>query len=165
VHAKSEKIIRTGQDNLKKKAREAKRSMLEAEVTAGTNKDAEIQLAILNNEIVQGDFERNEDVPIEMTHTETNLYNSKWRSYRERQQQLSRHRGKAFSLILGQCTQLLQDKMKQATAWNAVSTSYDPLDLYRLIEKTILAQTEDQYPFAIVEIRLRVGHSVRKSWQ
>jgi hypothetical protein len=31
-----------------------------------------------------------------------------------------------------------------------VSTSYDPLALYQLIEKTILAQTEDQYPFATV---------------
>ena len=28
--------------------------------------------------------------------------------------------------------------------------SYDPLNLYCLIEKTILAQTEDQYPFATV---------------
>jgi hypothetical protein len=48
----------------------------------------------------------------------------------------------------GQCTQLLQDKMKQDTDWAIVSTSYDPLTLYRLIERTILAHTEDQYPFA-----------------
>jgi hypothetical protein len=31
-----------------------------------------------------------------------------------------------------------------------VSTSYDPLNLYLLIERTVLAQTEDQYPFATV---------------
>jgi hypothetical protein len=40
--------------------------------------------------------------------------------------------------------------MKQDPGFIAVSTSYDPLLLYRLIEKTILAQTEDQYPFAPV---------------
>ena len=40
--------------------------------------------------------------------------------------------------------------MKQDTNWNVVSTSYDPLSLYRLIKKTILAHTEDQYPFATV---------------
>ena len=40
--------------------------------------------------------------------------------------------------------------MKQDTDWDSVSKSYDPLKLYRLIEKTILAQTEDQYPFATV---------------
>jgi hypothetical protein len=40
--------------------------------------------------------------------------------------------------------------MKQDTEWTNVRTSYDPLTLYRLIERTVLAQTEDQYPFATV---------------
>jgi hypothetical protein len=40
--------------------------------------------------------------------------------------------------------------MKQDTDWNTVSISYDPLTLYRLIERTVLAQTEDQYSFATV---------------
>jgi hypothetical protein len=40
--------------------------------------------------------------------------------------------------------------MKQDTDWAVVITSYDPLTLYRLIERTILAQNEDQYPFATV---------------
>ena len=31
-----------------------------------------------------------------------------------------------------------------------VRTSYDPLTLYQLIEKTFLGQMEDQYPFATV---------------
>jgi hypothetical protein len=53
-------------------------------------------------------------------------------------------------LIQGQFTQLLQDKMKQDTDWAVVSTSYDPFTLHSLIERTILAQTEDQYPFATV---------------
>jgi hypothetical protein len=38
--------------------------------------------------------------------------------------------------------------MKQDTDWNTVSISYDPLTLYRLIKRNVLAQTEDQYPFA-----------------
>jgi hypothetical protein len=44
----------------------------------------------------------------------------------------------------------LKDKMNQDTDWNTVSISYDPLTLYRLIERTVLAQTEDQYMFATV---------------
>jgi hypothetical protein len=40
--------------------------------------------------------------------------------------------------------------MKQDTEWTNVSTSYYPLTLYSLIEINILAQTEDQYPFATV---------------
>ena len=55
-----------------------------------------------------------------------------------------------FSLILGQCTQFLQDKTKQDKKWNVVSTSYNPLNQYRLIEKTVLGQTENQHPFEMV---------------
>jgi hypothetical protein len=40
--------------------------------------------------------------------------------------------------------------MQQDMDWNTVITSYDPLTLYRLTERTVLAQTEDQYPFATV---------------
>ena len=40
--------------------------------------------------------------------------------------------------------------MKQDTEWNVVRTSYDTLKLYRLTNKTVLGQTEDQHPFATV---------------
>jgi hypothetical protein len=40
--------------------------------------------------------------------------------------------------------------MKQDTDWNTVIISYNPLTLYRFIERTVLAQTEDQKPFAMV---------------
>jgi hypothetical protein len=33
---------------------------------------------------------------------------------------------------------------------NLCQPSYDPLTLYRLIERTVLAQTEDRYPFSTV---------------
>jgi hypothetical protein len=38
--------------------------------------------------------------------------------------------------------------MKQDATWTMVSTSYNPLELYRLIERVVLEKTEDQYPFA-----------------
>ena len=40
--------------------------------------------------------------------------------------------------------------MKQDVLWRMVATSYDPLQLISIIEKTVPAQTEDQYPFVIV---------------
>ena len=40
--------------------------------------------------------------------------------------------------------------MKQAKSWAAVSASYKPLELYKLIESVVLKQTEDQYPVAAV---------------
>jgi hypothetical protein len=148
-HAIRERMIRAGQANLQQ-ARLDQQTVLQAAVAAAVDPEAPMKLAILNNAIAEGNFEQNVEVPIEMTDSEKTQYSNEWRTYRERNAQLSKNRGQAFSLILGQCTQLLQDKMKQDTDWNAVSISYDPLALYRLIEKTILAQTEDQYPFATV---------------
>ena len=40
--------------------------------------------------------------------------------------------------------------MKQEKAWAAVSASYKPLELYKLIESVVIKQTEDQYPVAAV---------------
>jgi hypothetical protein len=63
---------------------------------------------------------------------------------------LEKQRGQAFSMIRGQCMQVLLDKMKYDTDWATVSASSSPLLLMSLIEKTVLAQTDDQYPFATV---------------
>jgi hypothetical protein len=128
-HAAREQMIRTGQANLQA-AREAQQIILEVAVIAATNLKAPMKLAILNNAIGEGAFQQNEEVPIKMSDSEKTQYSNEWRSYQERNSQLLKHRGQAFSLISGQCTQLLQDKMKQDIDWTAVSTSYDPLALY-----------------------------------
>jgi hypothetical protein len=109
-----------------------------------------MQLEILDNEVAEGNYKQSNEVLIKMSDSEQTQYSNDWRTYQERNAPLTKHRGQAFSLILGQCTQLLQDRMKLDTNWNAASTSYDPLDLYQLIEKMMLAQMEDQYPFATV---------------
>jgi hypothetical protein len=87
---------------------------------------------------------------VELTDSEKTQFSNDWGTFRERNTNLIKHRGQAFSLIQGQCTQFLQEKMKQDKELNTVSISYDPLTLYLLIERTALAQTEDQYPFATV---------------
>jgi hypothetical protein len=145
-HAIREDLVREGQVNIQI-ARLEEQQILEQEAAAG-DRLAKMKLAALNNEIAMADYESTQDVPIELTPSENTKHNNAWRTHRERNAQLVKSRGKAFSLILGQCTQLLQDKMKQDADWIAVSTSYDPLTLYRIIEKTTLAQTEDQYPFS-----------------
>ena len=109
-----------------------------------------MRIARLENEIEFAALKAQAPVPMELTDEEKNQYSNGWRMYRERKARLEKNRGQTYSLILGQCTQLLQDRFHQDTDWNTVSTSYNPLLLYRLIEKTILSQTEDQYPFATV---------------
>ena len=42
------------------------------------------------------------------------------------------------------------ENMKHDNNWDTASTSYDTLEFMALIEKTILAKTEYQYPFTTV---------------
>ncbi len=48
-------------------------------------------------------------------------------------------------LLLGQCTQVLVDKMKQDTSWVMVSKSFDPILLLKFIQKFVLKQSDNQY--------------------
>jgi hypothetical protein len=148
-HSVREVMIRNGQLNIQQ-ARQAQENILKASVQAVTDMDAPMKLAIIQNEIAQGKFAASIEVPVVLTDSGKTQFSNDWRTFRERNTSLIKHWGQAFSLIQGQFTQLLQDKMKQDTDWNTVSISYDPLTLYRLIERTVLAQTEDQYPFATV---------------
>jgi hypothetical protein len=146
-HSMRETMIHNGQMNIQR-ARKAQETILDAAVQAGLDMEAPMKLALLQNEIAQGEFSVNIEVPIVLNDSQKTQFSNEWRTYRERNDNLIKHRCHSFSLIQGQCTQLLQDKMKQDTDWDVVSTSYDPLMLYSLIYRTILAKTEDQYPFA-----------------
>ena len=99
-HATRETMIRTGQANLQQ-ARRAQQLVLQAAVDGGADPEAAMKLAILNNAIAEGEYELTVDVPIVMTDSEKTQYSNDWRSYRERNAQLLKHRGQAFSLILG----------------------------------------------------------------
>ena len=149
-HANREALVRANRANLQA-AREARCTAIQA-VIAGdpTNTEAPMELAILQNEIAEAAFQDAQDVEVDLTKDERSEYEGRWKSHNVRKAKLEAHRGQAYSLMIGQCTQLLQDKMKQDPDWQAISASYEPLRLYRLIEKLTLSQTEDQYPFETV---------------
>jgi hypothetical protein len=87
------------------------------------------------------------NLPIKLSEEERTEHDNNWpRTYPERNSQLEKQRGQAFTMIQGQCMQVLLDKMKHNPDWSTASESYNPLIISRLIEKTILAQTKDQYP-------------------
>jgi hypothetical protein len=93
-------MVQTGEENLQR-ARLSKRVILEAAAALGADPDAPMQLAILDNdEIAEGNYKQNNEVPIEMLDSEKTQYNNNWRTYRERNALLMKHTGQAFSLIL-----------------------------------------------------------------
>jgi hypothetical protein len=79
-HKTREQMICAGQINLQK-ARTAKQVILQKAVASGTDPDAPMQLAILDNEITEGTYQQGIKVPIEMTDSEKTQYNNEWRTY------------------------------------------------------------------------------------
>ncbi len=127
------------------------RTSLEAEIAlAPGNCSLVMELVKLNQDIAQADFEAAQDMPIKLINQGQINYSNECQNHSRRISTLETYRGQAYFLILGQCTQLFQDKMKQDASWTMVSASYNPLELYRLIKRVVLKQTEDQYPFATV---------------
>jgi len=111
-HAVREQMIQNCQANLQQ-ACQAQQTILRKAVKDKTDPKAPMKLAILENEIAQGIFEQQAEVAIEMSDSKKTQFSNEWRTYQERNSALTKHQGQAFSLILGQCTQLLNDRMKQ----------------------------------------------------
>jgi hypothetical protein len=143
-HQEWEAHVRKKQTNVKA-ARQAKLKQLNAAVKE--NQDV-VEIAEIENQIEDIDYKQSKAVPYNLTDSERLEFSNESKSHSYRVATLEKHRGNVYALIYGQCTQILQDKMKQDKGWPAVSVSYNPLLLYKLIKRVILKQTEDQYPVA-----------------
>ncbi len=93
-------------------------------------------------------YHQGQEVPYNLTDSEKLEYSNESKMHSHHVATLEKHHGNVYALIYGQCTQILQKKMKQDKNWVTVSVSYKLLELYKLIEQVILKQTEDQYPVA-----------------
>lgn len=95
------------------------------------------------------------DVSSVMTMEEEAIHKNAYRLYHEDEQKLIVNRGKVYVLILGQCTQVLKDALKEDDDWVAISESYDAIALFELIEKCVLKQTSNKYNYLILQEELR----------
>ncbi len=108
------------------------------------------------NKLELAKFDLMDVIEVKTTADEGMAFSNAWRTYRERTDRLVRSQGKVYSLVLGQCTTVLLDKMKQDADWRAASDSYDPLKLLKLIEKFILKQSDNQNKIGIIIEQLKL---------
>jgi hypothetical protein len=80
IHSVREVMIRNGQLNIHQ-ARQAQEAILKAAVQAGTDMDAPMRLAILQNEISQGEFATSIEVPVVLTDSEKTQFSNDWRTF------------------------------------------------------------------------------------
>jgi hypothetical protein len=123
---------------------------LKAHTSVLKGHSARVVVADMENEIESLTVAMMKSQPIVLEGDEKTAWDTEWKNYNKRKQELIKHRGQCFGQICGQCTRTLIDKMEHDASWSTTITSGDPLLLYDLIEKTILAQSKETYPFAII---------------
>ena len=115
------------------------KSAIEDELVAAPTDHALLkELRQVNNQIALAEIELTDEVEMNLTEDERIAHSNAWRTHRENTESLKISRGKVYSLLLGQCTQVLVNKMKQDANWVMISESFDPILLFKLIEKFIL---------------------------
>ena len=67
----------------------------------------------VDDQIAKCKIELSDEVEMKLTEDEKIAHSNAWRTHREASESLKKSRGKIYSLLLGQCTQVLIDKMKQ----------------------------------------------------
>ena len=79
------------------------------------------------------------DVSSVMTMEEEAIHKNAYRSYHEDEQKLIVNRGKVYVLILilGQCTQVLKDALKEDDDWMAISEKYDAIALFESVNAAV----------------------------
>ncbi len=107
-----------------------------------------VAIAEVKNQFKDVAYHQGQEVPYNLTDSEKLEYSNKSKTQSHCIDTLEKHSGNVYARIYGQCTQILQDIMKQDKNWATVSVSYKPLELYKLIKQVILKQMEDQYPVA-----------------
>jgi hypothetical protein len=89
-HSLRETMIHNGQINIQR-ARKAQETILEAAVQAGLDMEAPMKLALLQNDIAQGEFSANVEVPIVLNDSQKTPFRNEWRTYREHHANLIKH--------------------------------------------------------------------------
>ena len=136
---------------LRLKSLRAEKAAIEAEITqTPTDRGLLKEMREVDDQIARGDIELTDEVDMKLTDDERTAHSNAWRTHRETTESLKKSRGKIYSLLLGQCTQVLVDKMKQDTDWVSISDSFDPHRLFKLIERFVLKQSDNQYKTAVL---------------
>ncbi len=78
---------------------------------------AQLQYAIakVENQVEDIFYHQGQEVPYNLTDSEKLKYGNKSKTHSQCIATLEKHCGNVYALIYGQCTQILQDKMKQET--------------------------------------------------
>jgi hypothetical protein len=89
-HSVREVMIPTGQLNIQRE-RQSQETILKASLLSGIDMDALMKLASIQNDVAQGEFAVNMEVPVELNDSDKTQFSNDWRTFRERNTNLIKH--------------------------------------------------------------------------
>ncbi len=104
----------------------------------------------IEDQILKCEIDLNDEVEMQLMDDKKMAQSNAWHRHCETSEGLKKSRGKMYCLLLGQCTQVLVDKMKQGTTWVMVSELFDPILLFKLIKKFALKLSDNQYKMVVL---------------
>jgi hypothetical protein len=108
--------------NLKLTSLKTEKAAIAEEIKANSTNHALLkEMHEINDDITKGEIDLKIEVKMKLTEDEKTSHSNAWRSHHKSSNSLKKSRGKFCSLLLGQCTQVLVDKMKQDTDWVTIS--------------------------------------------
>jgi hypothetical protein len=108
--------------------------------------EIEEKLAEVKNEILWTEYAISSDVELPLMEEEKGEWQQSQKAYGDQCTKHLVNQQKAFAIIIGQCTQRLQDKLHDDAQREKINKDQKPLELYTLIEKVVMKQTGDEYP-------------------
>jgi hypothetical protein len=107
--------VRATKDRIELKLRglTAEKTAIEAEIQSESSRTLLRELREVDDQIAKCNIELSDEVEMKLTEDEKIAHSNAWRTHREATESLKKSRGKIYSLLIGQCTQVLVDKMKQ----------------------------------------------------
>ena len=126
-HQEWEKHVRKKQVNIK--------TALDAKLRKLKSLASDIQDAVAIAKIKHVVYQQGQEVPYNITDFERLEYSNESKTHSHQVATLEKHRGNVYALIYRQCTQILQDKMKQDKNWTTVSVSYKPWNFTNSLNK------------------------------
>jgi hypothetical protein len=106
--------------------------------TQPNNRDLMKEREEIEEQILKCEIDLNDEVEMKLMDNKKMAHSNTWRSHCETTEGLKKSIGKVYLLLLGQCTQVLVDKMKQDTTWLRVSELFDQILLFKLTKKICL---------------------------
>jgi hypothetical protein len=90
----------------------------------------EEQLSEVERKILQVEYDQSTEVSLPLSEEEKGEWRNSQKAYSDRVTKHQSNQQKAYAVIIGQCTQRLQDKMHDDMQWEMVNKNQKPLELY-----------------------------------